>query len=60
MGHLWNDTDSKIIKYLGIKVSQCHFVCHKSHIDQLCLGSNPDLHYESRNMGHNDNNNKYA
>jgi hypothetical protein len=60
MGQLWNNTDSENMKYLGIKVSQCHFVCHKSHMDWLYLGSNPDLHYESRNMGHDNNSNKYA
>jgi len=60
MGHWWNDTDSDNMKYLEIKVSKCHFFCHKSHMEQRCLGSNPSLQHESRNKGHDDNNNKHA
>jgi len=60
MGHWWDDNDNDEIKHLGIKVSQCHFVCHKSHMGQLYLGLKPGLQYESRNKGHDDNNNKYV
>jgi hypothetical protein len=38
MGHRWNDIGSDNMKCLAIKESQCHFVCHKSHMDRLCLG----------------------
>jgi hypothetical protein len=60
MGHWWNDTDSDKRKCLEIKDSHCHFVRHKSHIGRLGLGSNPGFHYENRNKGNDDINNKYA
>jgi hypothetical protein len=30
--HQWNETDMGKLKYLGISLSQCHFVYHKSHM----------------------------
>jgi len=34
MGHWWNDTDRGNLKYWERKLSQCHFVYYKFHLDR--------------------------
>jgi hypothetical protein len=37
MEHWWNDIDRAKLKYSGKKLSQCHFVHHKSHMNWFRL-----------------------
>jgi hypothetical protein len=39
--HLWSDTDWRKPKYLGRKLSQCHFVHHKSDMDRPGIQPRP-------------------
>jgi hypothetical protein len=41
MEHRWNETDRGKPKYSEKNLSQCHFVYHKSHMDQLGIETGP-------------------
>jgi hypothetical protein len=43
MEHRWNEIDREKPKYSGKKLSECHFVHHKSHMDGPRIEPGPPL-----------------
>jgi len=41
MKRWWKDADRGKLKYWEKTLSQCHFVCHKSHVDRPWIEPGP-------------------